>query len=176
MCVSFLVMSDSLQPHRLVAHPAPLSMGFSRQEHRSALPFPSPKGTTERKKVKLLSRVWLFATPWTVAYQAPPSTEFSRQEYWSGLLFPSPIDYVSIQKYTVDLWTGMLELTGLLTYIFFSIVNTMKLRNPWLVESKDTEESQIWRNKKQADFLQADFLLQRGSVAPTSTLFKCMVY
>ena len=23
--------------------------------------------------VKLLSRVWLFATPWTVAYQAPPS-------------------------------------------------------------------------------------------------------
>ena len=41
-------------------------------------------------KVKLLSRVWLFATLWTVAHQAPPSTEFSRQEYWSGLPFPSP--------------------------------------------------------------------------------------
>ena len=27
-------------------------------------------------KVKLLSRVWLFATPWTVAYQAPPSIGF----------------------------------------------------------------------------------------------------
>jgi len=39
---------------------------------------------------KLLSRVWLFATPWTVAYQAPPSMGFSRQEYWSGLPFPSP--------------------------------------------------------------------------------------
>ena len=25
-----------------VAHQAPLSMGFSRQEHRSGLPFPSP--------------------------------------------------------------------------------------------------------------------------------------
>ena len=37
-----------------------------------------------------LSRVPLFATPWTVAYQAPLSMEFSRQEYWSGLPFPSP--------------------------------------------------------------------------------------
>ena len=39
-----------------------------------------------------LSRVQLFATPWTVAYQAPPSLGFSRQEYWSGLPFPSPGD------------------------------------------------------------------------------------
>ena len=32
-------------------------------------------------KVKSLSRVWLFSTPWTAAYQAPPSMGFSRQEY-----------------------------------------------------------------------------------------------
>ena len=38
-------------------------------------------------KVKSLSRVRLFATPWTVAHQAPPSTGFSSQEYWSGLPF-----------------------------------------------------------------------------------------
>ena len=38
----------------------------------------------------LLSRVQLFATPWTVTQQAPLSMEFSRQEYWSGLPFPSP--------------------------------------------------------------------------------------
>ena len=43
-------------------------------------------------KVKSLSRVRLFATPWTVAYQIPPSIGFSRQEYWSGLPFPSPRD------------------------------------------------------------------------------------
>ena len=43
-------------------------------------------------EVKLLSRVRLFATPWTVAYQAPLSMGFSRQEYWSGLPFPSPGD------------------------------------------------------------------------------------
>ena len=42
--------------------------------------------------MKLLSRVQLFAIPWTVAYQAPLSMEFSRQEYWSGLPFPSPGD------------------------------------------------------------------------------------
>ena len=41
-------------------------------------------------KVKLFSRVWLLATPWTAAHQAPPSMGFSRQEYWSGLPLPSP--------------------------------------------------------------------------------------
>ena len=43
-------------------------------------------------EVKSLSRVRLFATPWTIAYQAPPSMGFSRQECWSGLPFPSPGD------------------------------------------------------------------------------------
>ena len=32
----------------------------------------------------LVSRVWLFATPWTVAHQAPLPMGFSRLEYWSG--------------------------------------------------------------------------------------------
>ena len=41
-------------------------------------------------KVKLLNRVRLLATPWTVAYQAPPSMGFSRQEYWSGVPLLSP--------------------------------------------------------------------------------------
>ena len=36
-------------------------------------------------KVKLLSHVWLLATPWTAAYQAPLTMGFSRQEYWSGV-------------------------------------------------------------------------------------------
>ena len=40
-------------------------------------------------KVKLLSLVWLLATPWTAAYQASPSIGFSRQEYWSGVPLPS---------------------------------------------------------------------------------------
>ena len=36
-------------------------------------------------KVKSLSHVRLFTTPWAAAYQAPPSMGFSRQEYWSGV-------------------------------------------------------------------------------------------
>ena len=43
-----------------------------------------------KMKVKLLSRTWLLATPWTATYQAPPSMRFSRQEYWSGSPMPSP--------------------------------------------------------------------------------------
>ena len=38
-------------------------------------------------KWKSLSRVRLFATPWTIQ-----SMEFSRPEYWSGQHFPSPGD------------------------------------------------------------------------------------
>ena len=59
------------------------------------LPDPVPCSFTFQRgyvKVKSLSRVRLFATPWTAAYQAPPSVGFSRQEYWSGLPFASPGD------------------------------------------------------------------------------------
>ena len=44
-----------------------------------------------KMKVKSLSRVQLFATPWTAAHQAPPSMGFSRQEDWSGVPLPSPL-------------------------------------------------------------------------------------
>ena len=49
-------------------------------------------------KVKSLSRVRFFATPWTAAYQAPPSIGFSRQEYWSGMPLPSPSGSVVLNK------------------------------------------------------------------------------
>ena len=38
---------------------------------------------------QLLSRVQLFATPWTVALQDPLSMAFSRQGCWSRLPFPT---------------------------------------------------------------------------------------
>ena len=38
--------------------------------------------------MKSLSRVRLFATPWTAPYQTPLSIGFSRQEYWSGVPLP----------------------------------------------------------------------------------------
>ena len=47
----------------------------------------------KQMKVKSLSRVRLYVTPWTVAYRAPLPMGFSRQDYWSGLPFPSPRDH-----------------------------------------------------------------------------------
>ena len=99
---------------QIAAHQAPPSQGFSRQEHWSGLPFPSPiqicyrytiwwftifKGYTPfigiiKYWLLLLlsqfSRVRLCATPETAAHQASPSPGLSRQEHWSGLPFPSP--------------------------------------------------------------------------------------
>ena len=45
---------------------------------------------TMKVRVKSLSCVYLFVTPWPVACQGPPSMGFSWQEYWSGVPFPSP--------------------------------------------------------------------------------------
>ena len=139
---SHLVMSDTLQPHELqhtrppcpdgqlleftqihvqifatpwtVAHQAPLSMGFPKQEYWSGLPFPPPGDLpdpgikpqspalqvdslsseppgkpiytiyTHTHKCWWLSCIQLFVTPWTLAYQTFLFMGFSRQEYWSG--------------------------------------------------------------------------------------------
>ena len=45
--------------------------------------------------MKSLSRVQLFATPWSIAHQAPLSMGFSMQEYWSGLPLLSPEDLLN---------------------------------------------------------------------------------
>ena len=86
-----------------VAQQARPSMGFSRQEYWTGLPFPSPgdlphpgielrsptlqaDALTSEPPVCMLSKfssVQLFETLWTIAHQALLSMEFSRQEYWS---------------------------------------------------------------------------------------------
>ena len=50
------VMSDSVTPWT-VAHPAPLSIGFPRQEYWSGLPFPSP-GDLPGPGIKPTSPAW----------------------------------------------------------------------------------------------------------------------
>ena len=64
----------------------------------------------KKVKVKSLSHVQLFVTPWTVAYQAPPSMGFSRQEYWSGLPFPSPED---LPNSGIEPWSPTLQADAL---------------------------------------------------------------
>ena len=61
-------------------------------------------------KVKLLSRVRFFETPWTAAYQAPPPMGFSRQEYWSGVPLPS-LTIRAIHNYFL--------LTDFISFFFF---------------------------------------------------------
>ena len=60
-------------------------------------------------KVKSLSHVPLFETPWTAAYQAPLSLGLSRQEYWSGVSLPSlsishRVCQIKAYKYCIPLW------------------------------------------------------------------------
>ena len=43
-----LCVSASVQPHRWQPTRLPLSLGFSRQEHWSRLPFPSPMHESEK--------------------------------------------------------------------------------------------------------------------------------
>ena len=62
-------------------------------------------GYSKLVKWKLLSRVWLFATLWTVQ-----SMEFSSPEYWSGQPFPSPGDFPNpgIEPRSLALWADSL--------------------------------------------------------------------
>ena len=71
-------------------HQAPRSLGFSRQEHWSRLPFLSTMQESEKRSRSVVSRVWLLVTPWMAASQASLSMGVSRQGYWSGVSLPSP--------------------------------------------------------------------------------------
>jgi len=82
----------------MAAHQAPLSLGFSRQEHGIVLPFPPPTHESEKWKRSCS------ATPWTAAYQAPPSMGFSRQDYWSGVPLPSPITSLGCENFQRGKW------------------------------------------------------------------------
>ena len=67
-----------------------LPFHVNQNQCRFFLPVLKSQKKKKSEKVKLLSRVWFFVTPWTIDCQVPPSPGFSRQEYWSGLPFPSP--------------------------------------------------------------------------------------
>ena len=54
---SHSVVSNSLWPPWTVAHQAPPSMGFSRQEYCSGLPFPSPGESSQPRDQTLVSHI-----------------------------------------------------------------------------------------------------------------------
>ena len=76
----------------MAAHQAPPSPGFSRQEHWSGLPFPSPMHESEKWK---WSRSVVSDSSWPHGLQPTRLLrpwDFSRQEYWSGVPLPSPVE------------------------------------------------------------------------------------
>ena len=84
------VVSDSVRPHRQ----QPIGSSIPEILQARTLEWVAISFSNEEKwkvKVKSLSHVWLFVTPWTAAYQASPSMGFSMQEHWSGLPLPSPL-------------------------------------------------------------------------------------
>ena len=99
---------------------------------------------TWKMKVKLFSRVWLPATPWTAAYQAPLSMGFSRQEYWSGLPSPSPtVEYYLAIKNEI-----LLFVTNGWTYAKWNIRERQTLCHV-CVESK--KQNKWAKNKTETD-------------------------
>ena len=97
-CQVALVMYDSVRPHKW-------------QPTRLLRPWDSAGKNTGvgchfllqcmkvKMNMKLLSRVLLFTTPWTVAHKALPSMGLSRQGYWSGLPLSSPLRARCTAKY-----------------------------------------------------------------------------
>ena len=106
MCICMLSCVWLFATPQTIAHQAPL--GFSRQEHWSGLPFPTP-GESSRLRDRTLLRLlhWqqilYHCTIWerkceSVSHSVMSdslrphvllSMGFSRQEYWSKLPFPS---------------------------------------------------------------------------------------
>ena len=97
-CLSLLAPPSKILPHvvltgKLVWEILPLSLYFVAPSDLVPSYLPRrlfPQFFSCVCLPSCFSRVWLFATLWTVAHQAPLSMGFSRQEYWSGLPCPPP--------------------------------------------------------------------------------------
>ena len=106
-CWHISIAAKSLQSCPTLCDPidgyqAPPSLGFSRQEHWSGLPFPSPVHESEKWK---WSRSVVYDS--SLPHGLQPTRllrpwDFPGKEYWSGVPFPSP-DPRSVPSYRA-LW------------------------------------------------------------------------
>ena len=103
-------------------------------------------------KVKSLSCIQLFETPWTVAYQAPPSMGFSRQEYWSGVPLPIKLPMAFFteleQKFSQFVWKYK---THQIAKAILRKKNSWRNEAPWLqtiLQSYSNWDSMILAEKQ----------------------------
>ena len=92
-------MSDSVRPHWRQPTGSPVP-GILQTRTLEWVAISFSNAWKWKVKGKSLSRVQLFATPWTAVHMAPPSMGFSRQEYWSEVPSPSPESEVT-QSYLI---------------------------------------------------------------------------
>ena len=84
------VVSHSLRPYGTVACQAPLSLGFSRQEYWSGLPFPSP-GDLPDPGIELVSLVspalasgfFMTSATWEACYYKAPQFNINKKFHMS---------------------------------------------------------------------------------------------
>ena len=87
-------MSNSVQPHRRQATRPPIP-GILQARTLGWVAISSSNAWKWKVKVKSLSRVWLFATPWTAAHQASPSMGFFKHTERRMIKSKSPLSTVS---------------------------------------------------------------------------------
>ena len=166
-CTSQLERKDRLPGRGATFRPAATSQQNNRTQMKPAMSLYDGTDFSESKKLNPKERIWypkagkqctralslsrirLYATPWTVAHQAPLSSEFCRQEYWSRLPFPSPGDLPdpgiepASPAWQVDalplhslyfLWPYLFKRIlspHLLLFLFQNIENSFYLLNPY---------------------------------------------
>ena len=117
-------------------------------------------------KVKSLSHVSLFMTPWTAAYQAPLSKGFSRQEYWSEMpclplenqkRFSEQRKRVLRQKF-LTVWS--ITKSDLMSTLVSQGCQNKVTHTGWLTMTEIYSLMQFWRLKFWHQFWWDQFLLE----------------
>ena len=97
----------------MAAHQAAPSLGFSRQEHWSGLPFPSPMHASKKWK---WNRSVVSDSSWPHGLSPPGSSIHGifRQEYWSGVPSPSKVSEIACLRgeQTPELMLDFSSMTG----------------------------------------------------------------
>ena len=109
---------------------------------------------SKERKVKSLSRVRLFATPWTVAYQAPPSMGLSRQEYWSWVPLPGTIWRISTLNLVWGLNGSYLEMGDYSRHCTSYTFSGITLQIPCLLWFQHPEPTSLHECLRDVEFIQ----------------------